>query len=146
MNGQDARLKIIAAEIEKAVRKRRRELYSPRALAYIENPVNLGVVEGANGFGLHRGLCGDTMKIYLRLEAGTIREAKFQTDGCEATVAAGGAVIDLCREKTLAEALAISPAAVLESLGNFPADHVHCAILAANSLMNALANYLILNG
>jgi len=145
MDDEREKLAIIAEEIEKAVRQRIRETYSPRAVAYIEKPVNVGVVERANGFGVFTGLCGDTMKIYLRMGEDVVREATFETDGCEATIAAGCAVTEIARGRSLEEAMGVSPALLLDHLGGLPPDHIHCAILAATSFLNALANYLILN-
>nr|HPJ73111.1 hypothetical protein [bacterium] len=71
MNEQE-RMAIIAEEIKKAVRGKLKEVYPPRAWEYIENPVNLGPVVRANGFGILKGLCGDTMRIYLKIKSGTI--------------------------------------------------------------------------
>jgi len=139
------KFEIIAEEISKAVRARLEEIYSPQALTYIDNPINIGVLERPNGFGVVSGLCGDTMKIYLRVVDGQIDEISFDTDGCEATIASGCAVTELAGGKNIEEVLTISPGRLLEYLGGLPADHIHCSILAVNTLMNALANYLLLN-
>ena len=105
----------------------------------------MGVIPEPNGFGIIRGICGDTMKIYLRIDNDRVEDVGFETDGCEATIAVGSAVTDLARGKTLLEVLAISPALLIDNLGGLPEDHLHCSILAVGTLHNAVANYLLLN-
>jgi nitrogen fixation protein NifU and related proteins len=135
----------IGKELQKAILEQYRKVYSPRVVELFQNPVNLGVIPEPNGFGIIRGICGDTMKIYLKIEDDRIEAAGFETDGCEATVAVGSAVTELARGKTLMEVLAISPALLIEDLGGLPEDHLHCSILAVGTLHNAVANYLLLN-
>jgi len=135
----------IEQELKKALFDQYRKVYSPRVLELFQNPLNMGVIPEPNGFGIIRGICGDTMKIYLRIDNDRVKDVGFETDGCEATIAVGSAVTDLARGKTLMEVLAISPAGLIDYLGGLPEDHIHCSILAAGSMHNAVANYLLLN-
>jgi len=135
----------IGKELQKAILEQYRKVYSPRVIELFQNPLNQGVIPEPNGFGIIRGICGDTMKIYLKIENDRIEAAGFETDGCEATVAVGSAVTELARGKTIMEVLAISPALLIEDLGGLPQDHLHCSILAVGTLHNAVANYLLLN-
>ena len=61
---------IVAREIQEAILEEARKTYSPKVIELSQNPKNLGVIEKANGFGIFRGICGDTMKMYLRLARG----------------------------------------------------------------------------
>ncbi|MEA1927605.1 MAG: iron-sulfur cluster assembly scaffold protein [Candidatus Auribacterota bacterium] len=135
----------IEEELEKAFLDQLRKIYSPRVIELFQNPLNMGVIPEPNGFGIIRGICGDTMKVYLRIENERVEDVGFETDGCEATVAVGSAVTEMARGRTLMEVLAISPALVIEDLGGLPEDHIHCSILASDTLHNAVANYLLLN-
>jgi nitrogen fixation NifU-like protein len=135
----------IEQELKKALFDQYRKVYSPRVLELFQNPLNMGVIPEPNGFGIIRGICGDTMKIYLRIDNDRVEDVGFETDGCEATIAVGSAVTDLSRGKTLLEVLAISPALLIDNLGGLPEDHLHCSILAVGTLHNAVANYLLLN-
>lgn len=135
----------IEQELKKALFDQYRKVYSPRVVELFQNPLNMGVIPEPNGFGIIRGICGDTMKIYLRIDNDRVKDVGFETDGCEATIAVGSAVTDLARGKTLMEVLAISPAGLIDYLGGLPEDHIHCSILAAGSMHNAVANYLLLN-
>ncbi|MDP8213841.1 MAG: iron-sulfur cluster assembly scaffold protein [Candidatus Euphemobacter frigidus] len=140
------KLKKIEYELERALLEQHRKVYSPRVIELFQNPVNMGVIPEPNGFGIVRGVCGDTMKVYLRIEDGGVQEVGFETDGCEATIAVGSVATEMARGKTIKEVLAISPAGVIDDLGGLPEDHLHCSILAVNALHNAIANYLLLTG
>ena len=135
----------IEQELRKALLDQYRKVYSPRVIELFQDPLNLGVIPEPNGFGIIRGICGDTMKIYLKIEDGRVEDVGFETDGCEATLAVGSAVTELVRGKTLMEVLALSPALLMDDLGGLPEDHLHCSILAVGTLHNAVANYLLLN-
>ena len=136
---------IIAEEIQEAILAEARKTYSPKVVELFLRPMNLGVVKDPNGFGVLRGIGGDTMKIYLKISREKVEEAKFITDGCGATVACGSAVTEMAKGKKLEEVLGISPRALLDELGGLPRTHLHCSILAVNTLQSALANYLLLN-
>jgi nitrogen fixation NifU-like protein len=115
-----------------------REIYSEKVIDHAMNPRNMGSLPEADGYARITGPCGDTMQIWLRLETERIREATFQTDGCGTTIAAGSMVTDLAKGKTLAEALRIGQEEVLEALGGLPDESKHCALLAANTLNEAI--------
>ncbi|MFH1037237.1 MAG: iron-sulfur cluster assembly scaffold protein [PVC group bacterium] len=138
-------IEIVAQEIQEAILKEARKIYSPKVIELSQYPGNLGVIEKANGFGIIKGICGDTMKIYLRIVRGRVKEAKFETDGCGPTLACGSAITGMARGKTLKQVLKLSPSDVLKELGGLPESHLHCSILAVNALHSAVANYLFLN-
>lgn len=142
---EEEKLERIEQELKKALFEQYQKVYSPRVIELFQHPLNQGIIENPNGFGIIRGICGDTMKIYLRIDSDCVEDVGFETDGCEATVAVGSAVTEMARGKTLMEVLSISPALLIDDLGGLPEDHLHCSILAVGTLHNAVANYLLLN-
>jgi len=80
------------------------------------------------------------MEFFVRLNGERIEEVSFMTDGCGPTVACGSMVTKMAQGRSLAEAAAIEAAEVLLSLDGLPAEHVHCATLAVNTLHEALAD------
>lgn len=116
------------------------EKFSAVARKLIEKQENRGSLENPDARGGLRGWCGDSMQIDLRLAGEVILEARFETDGCNATIAAGGMVTRLATTLTLAEARLITPQEVISTLGGLPEDHQHCAQLAVNALRLALQN------
>ena len=119
------------------------EKYSTLATSYANNPVNMGRMNDPTGSAWIKGLCGDTMEIYLVIEKGIISDAKFFTDGCTATLACGSAVTELVKQGNIKTALSMSPQKILDHLDGLPADHIHCAILATMTLHKALAEHLL---
>ncbi|MBN1534081.1 MAG: iron-sulfur cluster assembly scaffold protein [Spirochaetes bacterium] len=106
-------------------------------------PENLGRMNDPDASAYIKGLCGDTMEMYLIIRQGRVMESMFYTDGCESSTAFGSAVARLASGRTLQEVLCISPAAALDALGNNPRLESHCAILAVMTLYKAVADYLL---
>ena len=128
-------------ELEKLIQEEMRKVYTEITIDHALNPQNMGSMEGADGFGRITGPCGDTMEIWIRVKDGTVIAANFLTDGCAATIAAGSMVTGLTRGKGVSQALKISQQDVLDALGGLPEDNEHCALLAANTLKEALKDY-----
>ena len=63
-------------------------MYSEKVMDHFMNPRNVGELENASGVGtVGNAKCGDIMKVYLQIEDGIIKDAKFKTFGCGAAVA-----------------------------------------------------------
>jgi nitrogen fixation NifU-like protein len=80
------------------------------------------------------------MEFFVRLNGERIEQVSFMTDGCGPTVACGSMVTRMAQGKRLAEASAIEGAEVIIALDGLPAEHVHCATLAVNTLHAAIAD------
>jgi len=120
------------------------EAYSEIVIDHASNPRNVGNIENADGFARITGPCGDTMEIWLRIRNDAIAEATFMTDGCGTTIVAGSMVTELARGKSTGQALAIDQQEVLNALGGLPEESQHCALLAANTLREAIKDYFAL--
>ncbi len=116
--------------------------YSVTAVDHMRNPRNVGLINGPDGQASITGPCGDTMEIWLRVSDGVIERASFWTDGCGTTIAAGSMVTELARGKRPVEAFRIEQQDVLDALGGLPDESVHCALLASNTLKQAIQDYL----
>ena len=116
--------------------------YSEKVIDHFMNPRNVGEIPDASGVGtVGNPICGDVMKMYLKIEGNTITDAKFKTFGCGAAVATSSMVTEMVKGKTIEEALKISNKAVAEALGGLPAIKMHCSVLAEEALRSALKNY-----
>ena len=63
-------------------------LYSAKVMDHFMNPRNVGIMEDADGVGqVGSARCGDTMKIYLKIQDGIITRATFETFGCGTAIA-----------------------------------------------------------
>jgi nitrogen fixation NifU-like protein len=118
------------------------EQYSSKVMEHFAHPHNVGEIENADGVGtVGNPVCGDVMRLYIKVENDTITEAKFKTFGCGAAIATSSMVTDLVKGKSVNEALKISNAAVAEALGGLPKVKMHCSVLAEEALKSALDDY-----
>ncbi|MFA5231521.1 MAG: Fe-S cluster assembly scaffold protein NifU, partial [Candidatus Omnitrophota bacterium] len=105
--------------------------YSEKVMDHFTNPRNVGEIPDASGIGtVGNPVCGDVMKMYLKIENEIIVDVKFKTFGCGAAVATSSMVTEMVKGKTITEALTITNKAVAEALGGLPAIKMHCSVLA----------------
>ena len=128
-------------ELEAAIQKEEKELYSERTLEEAYNPKNVGVLEDPDGYGRITGPCGDTMQIHLKIADAKIVDCKFITDGCGPSTASGSAVTEMAKGKTIEDALLIQDKAILAVLDGLPEESIHCPVLAVNTLRAAIEDY-----
>lgn len=128
--------------LEQLIRESMKGVYTETTIDHVVNPRNVGNMQDADGFGEVTGPCGDTMEIWLKVKRDTITNATFLTDGCGATIATGSTVTEIARGKSIPEAMKISKQHVLNALGSLPEESIHCALLAVNTLKQAIKDYL----
>lgn len=117
-------------------------MYSDKVMDHFNNPRNVGVLEDANGIGLvGNAVCGDIMKIYLKIEDDVVVDAKFKTFGCGAAVATSSMATELVIGKSIEEALELSNKAVAEALDGLPPQKMHCSVLAEEGIQAAIEDY-----
>jgi nitrogen fixation NifU-like protein len=108
-----------------------------------QNDIYFGRMNDASGAAFLRGLCGDEMEFYLVIQDNKVKEIKYYTDGCIFTKACAGIVCRLAFQKSIDEALRISPRQIIEELKHLPQEYIHCSILAVSTLHKAIADYLL---
>lgn len=117
-------------------------LYSEKVMDHFRNPRNVGVIEDADGVGeVGNPVCGDIMKIYLKIDNDIITDVKFETFGCGSAIASSSMATELIKGKTLYEVLTVTNKAVTEALGGLPAHKLHCSVLAEEAIRAALKDY-----
>jgi nitrogen fixation NifU-like protein len=118
-------------------------MYSDKVMDHFRNPHNYGKMEDADAIGkVGNIVCGDVMWLYLKIDNDVIKDIKFETFGCTAAIATSSMVTDLAVGKTLTEALEITNQKVTDSLDGLPPVKMHCSVLAAEALNEAIYNYL----
>ena len=119
------------------------EQYSKKVMEHFMNPHNVGEIKDADGIGnVGNPICGDIMRIYIKIEDGRIKDAKFKTFGCAAAISTSSIITDLVKGKTVREALDITNKAVAEALGGLPRVKMHCSLLAEQGMKSAIEDYL----
>jgi nitrogen fixation NifU-like protein len=116
--------------------------YSQKVMEHFLDPHNMGDMPDANGVGtVGNPVCGDVMKIYLKIEDNRIVNARFKTFGCGAAIATSSMITDLVKGKTIEEALAVTNKAVAEALDGLPPIKMHCSVLAEEGVRAAIEDY-----
>lgn len=116
--------------------------YSEKVIDHYTNPRNVGKIEDASGVGeVGNPVCGDIMKMYIKVENNVITDVKFKTFGCGAAIASSSVTTELIKGKTIEEALALKNSDVVDSLGGLPPVKLHCSVLAEEAIHSAIADY-----
>lgn len=117
-------------------------LYSETVMDHFRNPRNVGTIEEADGVGeAGNAVCGDIMKIYLKIEDEIVSDVKFETFGCGSAIASSSMAAELIKGQPLDMALQLTNKAVTEALGGLPAHKLHCSVLAEEAVRAALKDY-----
>jgi len=116
--------------------------YSEKVLEHYQNPRNVGEIEDADGVGVvGNPVCGDIMKITIRVRDDRIEDVKFKTFGCGAAIATSSMVTELVKGKTLEEALQVTNQDVADALDGLPPVKMHCSLLAEEAIRAAIEDY-----
>jgi nitrogen fixation NifU-like protein len=118
--------------------------YSDKVVDHFNNPRNMGSFKKDEA-GVGTGIvgapeCGDVMKLQIKVENGTIVDAKFKTFGCGSAIASSSLSTEWLKGKTLQEAGKIKNTDIVQEL-NLPPVKIHCSVLAEDAIKMALANY-----
>ena len=118
------------------------EAYNRIILEHLKHPRNMGEMESPDGVGeAQNPACGDTMRLFIKVETDRIVDAKFLTFGCGAAIASSSIATEIIKGKTIEEALMISDAVIAEALGGLPPTKVHCSVLAEKAIHAAVLDY-----
>jgi len=117
-------------------------MYRKKVMEHFSNPRNVGEISDADGVGtVGNPVCGDVMKIFVKIEDEHLKDIKFKTFGCGAAIATSSMVTEMAKGKSLDEAVKISNKMVAEALDGLPPQKMHCSNLAADALHAAIEDY-----
>ncbi len=117
-------------------------MYSKKVIEHFQNPKNMGEIEDADAVGeVGNPVCGDVMKIYIKVKEGRISDIGWKTMGCAAAIATSSMISELAKGLTLEEAMRITKRDVSDALEGLPPIKQHCSNLAADGLHKAIENY-----
>ncbi len=129
-------------ELQDQIYEETRADYGEVAFARWLNPLYMGAIDYADGYGKVTGSCGDTMEVFLRFDGDQVKEASFRTDGCGSSAICGSFAAELARGRTPDQLTDITGEKILDILGGMPEADRHCAFLAAETLQEALHSYM----
>lgn len=116
--------------------------YSDTVVDHFEHPRNAGEIETPDGEAtVSNPVCGDRMRVTIRVEGDQIGEMRWQTRGCPPAIATSSFASELVRGWPLARVEALTREEIAEGIGGLPKDKVHCSVLAADALRAAVKDY-----
>jgi nitrogen fixation NifU-like protein len=113
--------------------------YSARLLDHFENPRCVGELADADGCAeVSNPVCGDVLKLWVRVTDGKVSDARFKAQGCPAAIATSSFATEMLIGMTLADARRITREEIADALGGLPPSKIHCSVLASDAIRAAL--------
>jgi nitrogen fixation NifU-like protein len=110
-------------------------MYSPQLLDHFQNPRNAGdLAEPDARVELENPVCGDVVRLSLKLQHGHIAAIQFKAKGCVPAMACASALTEMVMGKTLKEALNLRRSDLIDAVGGLPQASSHAAQLALDAL------------
>ena len=115
-------------------------MYSDTFKDHLANPRNAGELADANAIAEETNpVCGDRLRLSLRVNDGRIEAARFLAYGCPPTLACGSAIAEMIQGMTIEVATNLTKNEVIAAVGGLPSRKQHAAALAIETLQAALA-------
>ena len=116
--------------------------YNSLVMDHFTHPRNMGEMDDPDGVGeATNPVCGDTMRLFIKVADNRIVDVKFLTFGCGAAIASSSITTEMIKGKTIDEVLGLSDQDVVDALGGLPPTKLHCSILAEKALNAAVSDY-----
>src|ERR1700688_4255980 len=110
-------------------------MYSAVVLEHSEHPRNLGdLPDATNTVNVTNPVCGDELRLAVRIADGRAGAARFRIHGCKAAIASASLLTELILGKTIEEIRAITAEQISQALGGLPAATRYGSQLAEDAL------------
>ncbi len=129
-------------KLQEQVFNEAKEAFGETGFQRWRNPLYKGALKKPDAHARVTGKCGDTMEISLKFKDNRVVEASYLTDGCGASTVCGSFAAEIAHGKTTDELADITGETILIKIGRFPKENEHCAFLAAETIQEALQNYM----
>jgi nitrogen fixation protein NifU and related proteins len=117
-----------------------RSMYSAQLLDHFQNPRNAGEISNPDAIAeIENPVCGDVLRLTLKIEAKRIADIRFKAKGCVPSMACASALSEMARGKNIAEARSLTRDGLISAVGGLPQASTHAAQLALDTLHAALS-------
>ena len=116
--------------------------YSEVFKDHIAHPRNAGELADADAVAEEiNPVCGDRLRLSLRVRDGRIEAVRFLAYGCAPTLACGSALTEIIQQMPLDDAAKLSRKQIVDALGGLSPQKQHAAALAIETLQGAIATF-----
>jgi len=136
-------LDIFVNDLQEQIFDEALKAYGEKGFERWRNPRFNGKMKNYDAHAKVTGTCGDTMEIFLKFENSRVKNALYFTDGCTSSSICVSFAAELSIGKNPDELSEITGETVIKTIGGLPKEERHCAFLAAETIQEALSNYMI---
>jgi len=129
----------------KTIRKDDEWFYSDVVKEHFFNPRNIfrsqEEIENYNEDGVGivgSAICGDMMKMWIKVKDGRIDDCKWQTFGCGSAIASTSMLSEMIKGMPLEKAMELKPMDIVKKLKYLPQRKIHCSVLGTKALKEAI--------
>ena len=116
--------------------------YTEKLLDYFQNPRCVGEISEASAVAeVSNPVCGDVMKLWVKVDGGRIQDAKFKAQGCSAAIATSSYATELLIGMSVADARLVTKEQIADALGGLPSSKIHCSVLASDAIKKVLTGF-----
>ena len=116
--------------------------YSPTLIDHFEHPRNAGKMDDADAEGfVTNPVCGDSMRLFMRIEDERVVAASFLTSGCPASIATSSVATEMITGRSLEAAEALTRKDFADAVGGLPRSKLHCSVLAQAAVRNTIQQW-----
>jgi nitrogen fixation NifU-like protein len=117
-------------------------MYGKRLLDHFQNPRNVGALDPpAAVVEVQNPACGDILRLSARFAGDRVVEARYQTRGCTASIAAGSALTEWMLGRTRSELAGLRASHIESAVGGLPVQSKHAAVLCVDAVRELLTQY-----
>ena len=116
--------------------------YSATFKDHLANPRNVGEIADANAVAEETNpVCGDRLRLSLRIDNEKIEAARFLAYGCAPTLACGSVLTEMIEGISVDDANKLTRKQIVAALGGLSPQKQHAAALAIETLHRALQSF-----
>ena len=113
--------------------------YSEKLLDYFQNPRCVGEIPDAHAVAeVSNPVCGDVMKLWVKVQGDHIQDARFKAQGCSASIATSSYATEMLIGMRIVDARQVTREQIADALGGLPASKIHCSVLATDAIRKVL--------
>jgi len=116
--------------------------YNDLIIDHFTNPRNVGELKNPDGEAvIGDPVCGDQMKVAIKVNNHRIVDIKFKSYGCPGAIATSSMMTELAKGKSLEDARKLTDDDVVIALGGVPERKKHCSLMGVTGLLEAINDY-----